>query len=323
MTLLQNYRIMVPHQVISPKTIFNHQLVGTALNSWARGKEMEWKQAQGSSPSLSSDFQRSSTLGHSVSLRTISVCVQHRGRLWSWTSPRAKENGLWKTEAMMPQLHQILHKLKLAFSPSLSPAMEPLLSVLEWLLCSIYCAWLNSVFTIALQGTAIIIRISSVSKFSSEARLQDCATPRDSIHLGFPWANSYNVSGIVQPLWPKGTAVSRAQVWLFPVFLLLLSHSVVGDLCLRGSQERTCWALGGNHKVIVEFFFHVTPLLLFLFHFPWSPKWKWRWSEGQNQCWLKKIITRWLRQWCREIPPPPLSTLNLYLHVEQLSLKKT
>lgn len=123
MTLLQNYWIMVPHQVISPKTIFSHQLEGTALNSW--GKETEWKQAQGSSPSLSSDFQRSSTLGHSVSLRTISVCVQHRGRLWSWTSPRAKENGLWKTEAMMPQLHQILHKLKLAFSPPLHQPWNP------------------------------------------------------------------------------------------------------------------------------------------------------------------------------------------------------
>lgn len=201
MTLLQNYWTMVPHQVISPKTIFNHQLERTALNSWARGKETEWKQDQGSSSSLSSDFQRFSI--RSVSRITISVWVQHRGRLWSWTSPRAKENGLWKTEAMTPQLHQILHKPKLAFSPSLSLAMEPRLSFSEWLLCSIYCARLNSAFTTALQDMAIIIPISSVSKFSSEERLQDYATPRDSIHLEFPWANSYNVSGVVQPCGPR------------------------------------------------------------------------------------------------------------------------
>lgn len=53
---------MVPLQVTSPETIFNDQLKGTALNSQARGKEMEWKQDQGSSSSsvasLISDFQR-------------------------------------------------------------------------------------------------------------------------------------------------------------------------------------------------------------------------------------------------------------------------
>lgn len=53
---------MVPLQVTSPKTIFNDQLKGTALNSQARGREMEWKQDQRSSSSsvasLISDFQR-------------------------------------------------------------------------------------------------------------------------------------------------------------------------------------------------------------------------------------------------------------------------